>query len=237
MPTLSLFHRVRPSALTLTPPPVLVLFHGNRGTEQAIHALWEAFDPRWLILSPRAPYQGGPDEYTWLDFAGPPTPDRLPAAHQAFQAATDIVFSFLAEAQTAYGGDPNRLYVCGHSQGAAVSGTLGLLYQAPLAGAVMLCGSLWPPTLDYLTTTEHLVGRTFLVGHGSQDRYAPPAMGAANCQLLRHLPVHVTYQEYDMAHDINAACFKQVTGWLSQQLTHAAGSGDRGCAEPGQTRD
>lgn len=217
MAQLTLRHCLRPAHPTTSAPPVLVLFHGNGGNAADFQAFWADLDPAWLLITPDAPYQVGPNQYTWLKDAADPQAEPVPMALQRLQTAVAMVRQFVQQALRVYAPDSRCVYLLGHSQGASAAGTLGLLASMPLAGVVMLSGYLWPPTLTLLTDTAHLSNRAFLVGHGLHDMDAPIALGRVTRDHLAGLPVQLTYREYAMGHGISAACRTDVITWLQQR--------------------
>ena len=62
---LSFVHLVRPPAQPSAVPPLLLLLHGVGSHERDIFDLSEYLDPRFFVVSARAPNQLGPDSYAW----------------------------------------------------------------------------------------------------------------------------------------------------------------------------
>ena len=71
--TLSLVHRVRrptaPPSDEGGRPPLLVLLHGIGSNELAMAGLSGAFDPRFIVVSARAPIELEPFAFAWFPMA------------------------------------------------------------------------------------------------------------------------------------------------------------------------
>src|SRR5256885_2012206 len=99
----SLVHLVRSPQIQTDKPPVLFLLHGIGSNEYDLFGLAQILDPRWQVISVRAPLTLQPDSYAWFEvqFTG-----QGPVANmrQALQSGHMMV-DFMNEATAAYGGD------------------------------------------------------------------------------------------------------------------------------------
>ena len=131
---LSLTHLMRPA---LEKPgeneaaPLLLLLHGRGADETDLMGLEPALDPRFVVVSPRAPYRfmGG---WAWYDRAEAGRPDP-----ETFQPGLDTLRTFIESLPAAYGVDPRRTYIFGFSQGAIVGSALTMSAPDLVAGLVM----------------------------------------------------------------------------------------------------
>jgi len=217
---LSLTHLVQePTQTSSGKPPLLVLLHGVGSNEQDLFALASYADPRFFVISARAPLVLGPGAYGWyrVQFTDD-GPRHDPAEAEAGRAAAA---AFIQEAVAAYDLDARRVYLAGFSQGAITSLSLALLAPETIAGAVIMSGRLLPEAQEAMAPPERLRGLPLFVAHGTRDAVLPISLGREINQVLSMLPVDLTYKEYDMAHQVSAASLGDISAWLSRRLDRA----------------
>ncbi len=217
---LSLTHLVQePTQAGAGKPPVLVLLHGVGSNEQDLFALASYADPRFFVISARAPLVLGPGAYGWYRVQFTDSgPRHDPAEADAGRAAAA---AFIQEAVTAYDLDAQQVYLAGFSQGAITSLSIALMAPETIAGAVIMSGRLLPEAVQAMAAPERLRGLPLFVAHGTRDAVLPIAMGREIKQRVSLLPVDLTYKEYDMAHQVSAASLGDISAWLSRRLDSA----------------
>ena len=218
---LALVHLVRePAARTPGPPPLLLLLHGIGSYEGDLMALAPYLDARFFVVGARAPIVMGPDAYGWYrtDFSAarrvidPAEPVRSRA----------ILLRFVEELIGAYGLDARGVYLMGFSQGAIM--TLGIALMRPdwLAGAVVMSGRPLPELVAPAAKPASLTGFPILVVHGTEDPVLPVENGRQIREMLRTLPVELTYREYPIGHQVAAESLRDVALWLTARLDERA---------------
>jgi phospholipase/carboxylesterase len=216
MKTLPLVHLVRQPAIEAGTPPLLLLLHGIGSNEHDLYGLAPFLDQRFLIISVRAPNTLGPGSYAWFDADFTP---RGPVINpEQAEASRKTLITLLHEATTAYGADPERVYLMGFSQGAIMSASVALTQPELVAGAVLMSGRILPEILPLIASNEELTGLPFLVVHGTADMVLPISHGRASREFLSSLPVELTYHEYPMGHEVSQESLADVTTWLTEQL-------------------
>jgi len=107
--------------------------------------------------------------------------------------------------------------VLGFSQGGVIAYALALAEPARFAGLVAL--SSWFPRslLDQLPAVPR-DGFPVLVHHGSRDDLIPVERAHESVENLRGLRVALTYREFDMGHEINAASLAALSQWLEEKI-------------------
>lgn len=220
MSAISLVHLVRPAAAgTNTPlerPPVLILLHGVRSSEAAMHTLAPSFDPRFVVVSLRSPLTVGPGQYAW--FTVQFTPDGPVINAVQARAAWERVPSVIDEVVAATGADPARVYLGGFSQGGIV--TLATLLTAPerIAGALVMSGRLLPEVLPHVVAPERLREKPLLWVHGTRDDVLGIEYLRAARAKLRMLPLSFSAQEFDMGHVVGSESLTAANAWLAARL-------------------
>ncbi len=218
--SLSLTHLVQePTQASAGKPPLLVLLHGVGSNEQDLFALASYADPRFFVISARAPVVLGPGAYGWYPVQWMDDgPHHVPAEAEAGRAAAS---AFIAEAVDAYALDARQVWLAGFSQGAITSLSIALMAPQTIAGAVVMSGRLLPEAVQAMAQEEQLRGLPLLVVHGTRDAVLPIECGREIDQTLSALPVDLTYKEYDMAHQVSAQSLGDISAWLSHRLDEA----------------
>jgi len=198
-------------------PPLLILLHGLGSNERDLIGLAPYLDPRFQIVSARAPHTMVPDGYAWFEL-GWTAANEITINFQQAEQSRALLIGFIAEALAAYGGDPARVYLLGFSQGAIMSASVALTEPELIAGTVLMSGRIPEEIRPQIAPTERLAGKSFLVVHGTYDTVLPIQNGRASRALLATLPVALTYEEYAMAHEVSAESLADVTAWLTARL-------------------
>lgn len=192
--------------------PAILMLHGRGADEHDLFGLAQYIDPRFLVLSARAPYpfpwSGG---YTWYDIleVGRPEPTM-------FKESYDRLVQFVEDVLLKYPIDPKRLFLFGFSMGTMMS--LALLLSRPdlIAGVVANSGYV-PEDTHLLFRWDELEGKQVIISHGLEDPVVPIKMGRRAGELLRQTKANVIYQEYPMGHQISEQSLADVTAWINAQ--------------------
>lgn len=197
-------------------PPLLVLLHGIGADEHDLFPLAGMVDPRFAVVSLRAPqaYVMGYARFQ-IDFG--PDGSVRPHVEQAIDALAQLE-SWVAAAPARLGTDPARTYLLGFSQGAMMG--LGLLRTRPalLAGVVALSGRD-PDALFPMTAAAADVGRVPLfVAHGRYDDLLPVENGRRTQAAFAPVTADLTYREYPVAHGVSDEEMRDVAAWLEAHL-------------------
>lgn len=211
-PRLGLVHQMRPPrAAAAGRPPALILLHGIGADEFDLLDLAGELDPRFLVVSARAPHEWGPG-FAW--FSIEIADDGLRMDLDQAEASIAALSDFVEACVRAHGCDPARVYLAGFSQGAMMAAAVALARPGLAAGVVMMSGSA--EALGVLQTPG--VYPDFLVVHGTYDPVLPVSAGRAARDALTALGARVSYREYPMAHQISQASLTDVAVWLSERL-------------------
>jgi phospholipase/carboxylesterase len=216
--TTILAHEVLPPRQASKIRPGLILLHGRGADEHDLLALAGHLDPRFLVVSARAPLSLSPG-FEWYRLGAIGEPD-LPTLRSGL---ADLK-RFVAEVVTGYAIDPTRLFLLGFSQGAVMSCTYALMNPDDIAGVVALSGYI-PTGVGLPFQLDRLDGRGFFVAHGTHDAVIPVRFGRDASEFLAQTAATVTYREYPVGHQITLEILDDVAHWLSNRL-EVARSGD-----------
>lgn len=209
---LSLAHLVRPAQAER--PPLLVLLHGYGSNEHDLFGLAPYLDPRFLLVSARAPFPlimegfGWASGYGWFELGF--SEHGISFAPEQVLASRDMVAQFIGEAIVAYHADSQRVYLLGFSQGAIIAASVLLQRPDLLAGVVLMSGSV-PSQIAEGVDAAALAGKPILVTHGLYDPVVPIVHGRTSRDVLSKLPVDLTYHEYPMAHEVSLDSLTEVS--------------------------
>ncbi|MFN8455814.1 MAG: alpha/beta fold hydrolase [Anaerolineae bacterium] len=214
---LSLIHLIRPpQGEPAAKPPLLLLLHGVGSHERDLFELAPYFDERFFIVSARAPLTLGYESFAWFHVQFTSTGPVINPAEA--ESSRQTLLHFLTELVEAYRVDPQRIYLCGFSQGAIMSFSLALTQPQRVAGIVAMSGRILPEVLPLLAPPADLTHLPIMVVHGLYDNVLPIQYGRASQQRLSELPVNLTYREYPMGHQISAESLADIQQWLADQL-------------------
>jgi phospholipase/carboxylesterase len=197
-------------------PPLLVLLHGIGADEHDLVGLARELDPRFLVVSVRAPrpYHTG---YAWFQIDWRPDGTIVPDVAQARDTLADLV-RWLDAAPARLGADPARVYLLGFSQGAMMS--LGVIGTAPerLAGVVALSGLFSDQLFERPAPDDAVAKVPLFVAHGTHDEVLPIANGRAIRDHFQPIVHDFTYREYPIPHAIGPDELNAVATWLGEHL-------------------
>ena len=223
MPDPALTHlHLPPRRETGDKPPLLVLLHGVGSNEQDLFSLAGELDPRFAVVSARAPFTRFPGSYAWFDV------EMLPGGEfridpGMWEESRGQLEAFITEAVAHYDADPGRVHLVGFSQGAIMSLSIMLTNPSLVAGVAAMSGRLLPEVRPLVRPGAELAGFPVLVVHGTEDAVIPVRYGREVNEFLQTLPVELAYQEFPMGHQVSAASLELVSTWLTAHLDRSRG--------------
>lgn len=203
-------------------PPLLVLLHGKGADENDLFALAAHFDPRFMVVSLRAPHEMAPGYYRWYERFDTPQGSVFDEAeiessrHFLVQAINDIVM--------ALGVDPREVFLFGFSQGAAMAVAAALTTPHKIRGVVSIAGRLLRASAPFAAPPRALRHLVVLLQHGQDDDVVPLAESQAASALLAEFHVMQGFRQYHAGHTITAAMLKDALAFLSVQLDTTLGA-------------
>jgi phospholipase/carboxylesterase len=192
--------------------PTLVLLHGVGSNEQDLMGLAPVLDPRFHLVSLRAPLVLGPGSYGWyhVEFL----PDGFLIDEDEVRRSLDDLLAALADL-------PQPLYLMGFSQGCVMALHAALREPEKFSGIVGMSGRIIESLLAEAAAGDRLRGLPVMVVHGTTDTVIPIGSGREIRDRLSALPVNLTYREYDMGHNVTAQSMTDINEWLTIRLASA----------------
>ncbi|HEY0785451.1 MAG TPA: dienelactone hydrolase family protein [Acidobacteriaceae bacterium] len=188
---------------------VMLLLHGRGASAEDILGLAGAFrHPRLAYLSPQAA------THSWYpnSFLAPREQNEpwLTSALRKVEITLD-------EARAA-GVPPDRVVLCGFSQGACVATEFVATHPARYAGLIAYTGGLIGPPGSDLRHAGDLAGMPALLASGDPDPHVPWLRVEESAQVLRAMGAEVTTRRYPgRPHTVSS---EEID--LGQELIHAA---------------
>ena len=203
--------------------PAILLLHGFGANEQDLLGLAPYLDPRFHILSARAPLTMGPQMFAWyaLNFLAD---GSFEIDEEEARESVAVLRRFIDEAIDTYELDREQFYLVGFSQGAIQGSAILLTEPEAVAGLVAMSGR-WPVMIDdEIAGPARLAGKPVLAVHGLYDPVIQIRYGHEVRDKWGALPVDFTYEEYPMAHEISADSLALVRQWLQARLERTEGA-------------
>mgnify|MGYP001397594075 CR=1 FL=1 len=212
----------RPRVAGAGPAPLLLLLHGYGANERDLFDLADEVDPRFHVVSARAPLALPWGGFAWYHLGG--APGRLVPDAASRARAIELVERFVSSLPGRLGTDPARTYLLGFSQGAIMGLALALRRPEALAGLVAISGYA-DPELTPGQAPAGLAGLPILQLHGTYDDVIPVAAAHQTRDLLAGLPVRHRYQEDPIGHGIHPDGLRTIRAWLAERLEEEARGG------------
>lgn len=208
----ALMHRYKPAPQpSPNGAPLLVLLHGVGSNEDDLFGLAPYLDPRFSIVSARAPFPYGNGGFAWFDVQF--LPEGILFDEAQAEQSRKLLMKFIDEAKAVYAA--SQLFLVGFSQGAIMSAGVLLREPALIDGAVLMSGRL-PQTAS--NAGEALRAKPVLITHGTYDEVLPVQFGREANTLLAGLGLDVTYREYPIGHQVSEESLEAVDGWLAERI-------------------
>jgi phospholipase/carboxylesterase len=204
----------RPQAPTDGPPPLLLILHGYGADERDLFDLADYVDPRFHVVSARAPLALPWGGFAWYHLGG--RPGALEPDPHSRAAAADLLERLVATLPARTGADPARVYLLGFSQGAIMSLATAARRPDLVAGVVALSGYLDPGLLP--EPMPSFAGMPILQMHGSLDDVIPVAAAHMTRDLLQGTKARYEFHEYPVGHGIHPDGVAVMQRWLAARL-------------------
>lgn len=192
--------------------PTLILLHGRGADENDLLGLASHLDPRFFVISVRAPFpfeQGGYTWYTVLEVGKPES--------REFKESYERLVLFLEDIKREYPVDSGRVFLLGFSMGTMMSFSLALTKPQSIRGVVAHSGYI-PEDTGLAFRLNELNDTSFFVAHGMDDPVIPVQFGRRAKEILGSAKTDLTYKEYPIGHEISDESLHDLSEWLRKQI-------------------
>jgi phospholipase/carboxylesterase len=197
--------------------PLLIMLHGFGSHENDLMGLAEFIDPRYRVVSVRAPVPLEMGGYAWFPIEFSPV--GMVMDIDEGMRSRDHLLDLVQRLQATHGNDGSDTIALGFSQGGAMALSLLLANPSQMAGVAFLSGvwlrELLPEDEAILTALQD---KPVLQTHGTDDPLLPISKAHRTREVLDSLPIDLSYREYPMGHEINGECLQDLQDWLKSRL-------------------
>ncbi|PLK48502.1 alpha/beta hydrolase [Uliginosibacterium sp. TH139] len=208
--------RLRSPEVSTQHPPLLVLLHGKGANEDDLFALARHVDPRFLVISLRAPHEMAPGYYRWYE--------RFDSPHgsifdeEEIEASRQWLVQHIADLVTSSGAAPQQVHILGFSQGGAMALALALTEPRMVQSVVSIAGRLLAACTAQAAPATAMQHLNLLLQHGSQDEVVACSESVTACKYFSKKGAAADLKEYATGHTISPAMLKDALDFLSGQL-------------------
>lgn len=216
-PSLSLHHITRPSSLTHTKAPVLIMLHGYGSDENDLFSFASELPEELFIISVRAPYPLQPYGNAWyainFDAQQGKWNDNVQGA-----SSRDLISTFIDEACAAYPIDADNLSLLGFSQGTILSYAVALTYPKKVKNVIALSGYINSEILPEELNPGDYTQLDFYCSHGTVDQVIPVDWARQAPKFLENLQIKHSYNEFPVGHGVAPQNFYELKHWLESRI-------------------
>jgi phospholipase/carboxylesterase len=191
--------------------PTVVMLHGRSGNEDVMWVFARTIPQNWLIVAPRAILSDGEGGYSWHPYQ----PGVWPTLPEYDEGVTAVVH-FIHALPHLYNADPNRIYLMGFSQGAALSYATAIHHPGLVQGIAGLVGFVAEES-DAALASEPLKELPIFTAVGKTDERIPLERARHSAETLKTAAAALDYHEYDTGHKLNAQGMRDLTQWWANR--------------------
>lgn len=193
------------------PQPTVVMIHGRLGNEDVMWIFKQTLPKDWLVVSPRAIVEEEPGSFSWH----PRQQNEWPTLAM-FDTAVDNLLQFIDNLPTFYNADPNKIYLMGFSQGAAVAFAIAMRQPELVKGIASLVGFM-PTEVDAPIEEARLTDIPVFMAVGTQDERIPLEIARECGKAVRAAGAYLEYREYETGHKLNGAGMRKLKQWWQER--------------------
>ena len=197
--------------------PLVILLHGRGSHEQDLLGLYPGLPADVILVTPRAPFPGGPwgygDGFAWYRYLGGTTPDAA-----SFERSLEELDAFLTALPARLPVKPGPTILGGFSQGGTTALGYALTHRAKVDGLLMFSGFLARhPAVD--ASLGNAARLPVFWGHGTSDPMIPFQRGVEGRRALLDAGAAVTTGDYPIGHAIDQQELADAAAWLDALRT------------------
>ena len=209
-------HRHRPSSVTDSPAPAVIMLHGYGSNSDDLFGLRSHIPAGYHVYSLQAPVAMENGAYGWykLDFG---KERDLRYDYAEAEKARKFVVEFINDVSSKQNVDKNRIILLGFSQGAILSLDIAAVDPEVPWGVVALSGGMMTESKK-APGTDKLKDKRFFIGHCTSDEVVPFGLAAEAHTFLASKGAKVHLKQYEGGHFIPAEELQDIDSWLTEML-------------------
>lgn len=191
--------------------PLLIMLHGYGSNAQDLFGLSGYMPAKYRVLSVQAPITISQGSYAWyhLDMSGGKPKYSFAEAEKSRKQ----IAQFIDEAKVKY--KSKQVHLLGFSQGAIMSYSVAFTQPEKVKSIVALSGRILQEVSSAVKPNNQLQQLNVFIGHGKNDNVLPISYGKEALDICTSLNVKLSYNEYNMAHEINQQELNDIVLWLN----------------------
>ena len=209
--------REKPSQATL------IVMHGYGANEFDLLGIADYFKEPLTVLSFRAPITLDWGGYAWYHLSQDPATEALIADEESRKESEELLLAQLPDILKETESDAENIYLMGFSQGAAMCYSLLGRHDLKAKGlnirGVMALSGYIPHDVMEDIKDKRFDGLPVFMSHGEIDQLIPPRALTVAKDTMESLGAKVTGQIYPMGHSISDEALRDLTAWLTAQLS------------------
>ena len=210
--TTVLQYLVREPKIKSAHPPAIILLHGVGSNEADLFSFANQLPEKYLVISARAPISLGGNSFAWyqVDFStGKPVFN-----FQQEESSRATLIKFITQIKEKYSVNSNEIYLCGFSQGAIMSYSIGLTRPDLIKGFAVMSGRLLEEIKPLIATNDKLQQLKVFISHGTHDNTLQIQYSKDANAFLKTLNINPFFKEYQAGHEINNLMLTDLINWL-----------------------
>lgn len=210
-----LHYLVREPKVKTVHPPLLILMHGVNSNEQDLFSLADQLPDKYLVIAAQGPYKISGNGYAWYhaDFSVSPAIINKEEAEKT----RELIITFIGQLKGKYTFDESKVFLCGFSQGAIMSYSVGLTHPDKIRGIAVMSGRILDEVKPKVVAAKQLKQLNVFISHGTNDKVLAVQQARDANLYLAKMGVYATYKEYMDGHTINREMFGDLVDWLNKQ--------------------
>jgi phospholipase/carboxylesterase len=184
---------------------MVIMLHGLGGDENSMWVLEHALPSGVSIVTPRAPFQTGERNFSWVDNALHGWPRK-----EDFLPAVEALKGLINELEIEIGLVQDDLMLMGFSQGAALA--FATADDPEISPKAVIAAATFLPAGDF----SNLEGLPIFWGHGVRDEWISIERARRGSQALKDVGAQVHFCETDVGHKLGVECLNGLQGWIER---------------------
>lgn len=201
---------------SLAKAPVLIVMHGVGSNEKDLAQFAETLDPRFAVISLRAPLTLAANSFAWFHVKF--TSQRPEHNREEAEQSRQLIKNFIEDLKDNPEIDTSKIFLLGFSQGTIMSLSLALTEPELIHGVIAISGrtlqeaSALAAQRDYSTTPK------VLLLHGTDDSKLPLYHAEETAETLRKAHFDFEFRKYPADHTITTEMRNDIRKWLAENI-------------------
>ncbi|MFM6927808.1 MAG: alpha/beta hydrolase [Bdellovibrio sp.] len=196
--------------------PVLLVMHGVGSNEKDLAQFAETLDPRFAVISLRAPLTLAPNSFAWFHVKF--TDQRPEHNREQAEQSRQLIKKFIEDLKENPDIDASKIVLLGFSQGTIMSLSLALTEPELVCGVIAISGRTLQEVSALAANKHYTKTPKILLIHGVNDSKLPLYHGEETAETLRKAHFDFEFKTYPADHTITTDMRNDIRQWLAKQI-------------------